>query len=295
MSFEETRQTEIVACNICGTKEGEHRLFPINSGYLVQCTNCELYYATPRFIDIIKDLIEDRTPEELYDPKKLNYKGRIREFNDYLNAIEPMKQPPAMLLDIGCYEGYFLYEAQKKGWLAHGVEPNRGGAAFAQEKLGLDVKQCILEKAEYPANSFDVITLLASLEHVPDPSAVLFEIRRIIRDDGLLVLSVPTIPFYLGLVGPRWRMFIGDHYYFFTDLSMKKLLDKNGFKLIRKRFIKKHFDLDTVTARLSDDWQPNNLGAAGRVLRAFVQKLHLESLNFSVCPFDSKIYFAVPV
>lgn len=137
--------------------------------------------------------------------------------------------------------------------------------------------------------------MLATLEHTPDPSAVLNEVRRIVKDDGILVVSVPTIPFYINLIKSKWRMFIGDHYYFFTDKSMSKLMDKTGFSLLRSYYISKSVDFDTISARLADDWQPNNLGYAGKLLRKVIMRTGIGGVRFPVNLFDTKIYFARPV
>ncbi len=118
---------EQTTCNICGTSDYEKRLYPIRSGYLAYCRKCDLYYANPRRVDIIQDILNNNTPTELYEGKKLNYWGRMVEFNRYIEMIHKLKHPPGRLLDIGCYEGYFLYEARKYGWECFGVEPNVGG------------------------------------------------------------------------------------------------------------------------------------------------------------------------
>jgi hypothetical protein len=104
------------------------------------------------------------------------------------------------------------------------------------------------------------------------------------------VISVPTIPFYLGLLRSKWRMFIGDHYYFFTDVSMYKLMEKAGFNLVSKVYITKSVDLDTITYRLSDSWQPHNLGKVGKILRKIIIKAGLGMVRIPINLFDTKIY-----
>lgn len=114
---------ENTPCNICGSSQYEEKFYPIRSGHLVRCRQCNLYYANPRRSDIMQSVLTGNTPSELYESKKLNYWGRMIEFNHYLRWIHGYKQPPGTLLDIGCYEGYFLYEARKYGWKCYGVEP----------------------------------------------------------------------------------------------------------------------------------------------------------------------------
>lgn len=285
---------ETVACAICGSTDYEERHYPIRSGYLVRCSKCDLYYANPRRSDIIQDIQDSNTPETLYEAYRLNYRGRILAFNKYLEKIQRFKQPPGRILDVGCYEGFFLNEARKQGWEARGVEPNVGGAKFAAEELKLDVKQSTLEKASLPDNFFDVVTLLATLEHMPNPFEVLQEAKRIIKDDGLLVVSVPTVPFYLKLLRSKWRMFIGDHYYFFNDNSVSRFMAKLDFTVVGKFYDAKSVDLDTISARLSEDWQPHNLGRAGKLIRKVIMGAGMGSVRFPINLFDAKIYFARP-
>lgn len=281
---------EATVCNICGSTDCEEKLYPIRSGYLAHCRRCDLYYANPRRCDIIQRVLNNNTPIELYEAKKLNYDGRIVEFNKHLELIHRFKKPPGRILDIGCYEGYFLNEAKKYGWECFGCEPNVGGARYAREWLKLNVKQCVLEKAGFRDKYFDVITIFATLEHVPDPAFLLEEVRRIIKDNGLLVVTVPTIPLYLPLLRSKWRMFIGDHYYFFTGASMSRLLDKANFVVDHSTYVPKIVDLDTISSRLADEWQPNNLGKVGKLLRKLIVSSRLGRIRFRLNLFDGKFF-----
>lgn len=285
-------RTEKIVCNICDTDKYEKRMYKINSGFLVKCSNCGLFYANPRRMDIIKEVLEDKTKKERTSGKKLNLKGRLYEFNAVLDRIQAVKPQGGRILDVGCYDGIFLNEARKRKWDCHGVEPHIGGARYAREELKLDVQQCVLEKCSFKDKSFDAVTLLATLEHHPNPLKTLKEAKRFLKPDGLLVISVPTIPFYLNLVRSRWRMFIGDHYTFFTDDSMKRLLGKSGYKLLSAGYVTKSVDMETISARISSDWQPYNIGPLGRFFRKFVEVSRLGGVRFTVNPYDMKIYLA---
>jgi 2-polyprenyl-3-methyl-5-hydroxy-6-metoxy-1,4-benzoquinol methylase len=283
---------ENVACNICNSSDYEEKYYPISSGELVRCKKCDLYYASPRRTDFISQIINNETEEGLYVGKSLNYIGRIREFMDYLGVIETLKDPPGRILDVGCYEGFFLNEARRRGWEPYGVEPHRGGTNHAKNGLGLDVRQCVLEKAFFDDEYFDVVTFLSTLEHVPDPSAVLREAFRIMKGDGLLVIAVPYIPFYLTFIKSKWRMFIGDHYWFFTDASINRMLGKHGFEVIRSGYVKKSVDLETISARLASEWQPMSLGRIGGLLSKMVEVTGAGRLRFILNLLDCKVYFA---
>src|SRR3989338_10804986 len=53
--------------------------------------------------------------------------------------------------------------------------------------------------SEFKDNTFDRIVSLETLEHTPKPTIFLSEIRRILKPDGLLIMSLPPKGMELGL------------------------------------------------------------------------------------------------
>lgn len=84
----------------------------------------------------------------------------------------------------------------------------------------------------FPDASFDVVFCIEVMEHVPNPFAALTEIRRVLREDGILVISVPNPYHVKELV---WNLFrIPDrqgHIYSWTRQAMTALAGMNGFRL----------------------------------------------------------------
>ena len=58
-----------------------------------------------------------------------------------------------------------------------------------------------LSALSLPAASFDRVICTEVLEHTRDPAAVLAEIRRLLRPDGVAVITVPNDPLILRLKG----------------------------------------------------------------------------------------------
>lgn len=107
-------------------------------------------------------------------------------------------------LDIGCGGGSYLYRLREWGWKVYGVEPSPAGAAQARS-LGLDVHLGSLADAKYPAGFFDVVRLHHVLEHLPDLRESFVEIRRVLKPDGIVRITVPnTRSLNFWLFGPDW-------------------------------------------------------------------------------------------
>jgi 2-polyprenyl-3-methyl-5-hydroxy-6-metoxy-1,4-benzoquinol methylase len=66
-----------------------------------------------------------------------------------------------------------------------------------------------LDKLALPAASFDRVICTEVLEHTKDPAAILAEIRRIVRPDGVAVITVPNDPLILRLKGIVRRTPVG--------------------------------------------------------------------------------------
>ena len=88
---------------------------------------------------------------------------------------------PGKLLDLGCWVGFLLSEADGRGWQATGVEPSEFASKFAGETFGLDVRKGNLLDVELPSGSFDAVFLGDVIEHMIDPGRTLRRVSEFLR------------------------------------------------------------------------------------------------------------------
>lgn len=143
--------------------------------------------------------------------------------------------PPGRILDVGCGPG-FLLSAVGEGWEKHGVEVSALAAEHARAHGR--IHNGLLAEAAYPDGHFDVVVLHHVIEHVADPSALLREIRRVLAEDGLLILATPN--FDSGCArrfGERYRLLHDKtHITLFSDDSMRRFLRDHGFRIERSDY-----------------------------------------------------------
>src|SRR5436190_11088109 len=104
------------------------------------------------------------------------------------------------LLDIGCSEGRFGAAVKEMLPLCEvwGVEPSAAAAA-AKTRLDRVFTSRIEELQELPDGHFDVVTMNDVLEHLPYSEPALELVRRVLKPDGRLVLSLPNVRYFLNV------------------------------------------------------------------------------------------------
>lgn len=109
----------------------------------------------------------------------------IRQLVEKYNNKENPK-----ILDIGCGTGKNLEEFKQYG-RTYGLDNSQEAIKFCQKRGLKNIKLGKAEKTPFKINSFDLITLLDVLEHTDDDRA-LEEIYRILKKNGLLLITVPA-------------------------------------------------------------------------------------------------------
>lgn len=147
--------------------------------------------------------------------------------------IDHFASKPLTILDLGCGDGNTLH------WLAPFAQTLlatdysllRIGRAQQQ---GLDVDFALSNIYQLPIadGSIDIVFFNHVLEHLQDEVAALREVKRILRNDGVLILGIPN-------EGSWWwqhaykrdpaSLANSDHVHFFTAQSVTSLLTSLGF------------------------------------------------------------------
>lgn len=143
------------------------------------------------------------------------------------------------LLDVGC--GRYPYLLSKiKNNINKGIgidkdipEDNIGNVEF--------IKSNISEKIEILSGSIDVITMLAVLEHFLYPQKIIAECGRVLKKNGLMIITVPSfysrpILSFLASTGIGSKEEIYDHKYWFKKYDLEKLVPENQFKIIKSSY-----------------------------------------------------------
>jgi 2-polyprenyl-3-methyl-5-hydroxy-6-metoxy-1,4-benzoquinol methylase len=232
---------ETVNCLLCGSQnyilllKTKDFTMPGNDLFsLVKCARCGFIYLNP--------MPNQETIRRYYDEKYFESSNLGRLSNEIYRlqiarVFLQLKHPTGKALDVGCGDGSLLFIMKEYGWDVYGVDISDSAVKLAKEKLGTNnIFAGRLEDCRFPSAFFDIISLRHVLEHLNKPYDTLVEIKRILKKDGILSITVPNIDsIYFHFFKKNWfHLDIPRHLYQFSARTLKDLLNKAGFKIIKR-------------------------------------------------------------
>lgn len=149
------------------------------------------------------------------------------------------------LVDVGIGTGLLLHLAREGGFEPLGVEISPGAAEKAREEFGVEVRVGdFLEVA--PDEPAAAITMADVLEHTRDPRRFLARAVELLRPGGALFVAVPNHRSTLfwaadvlarvpGLAPMVSRLYVPNHYYYFTPATLARLVESVGLRVVEVR------------------------------------------------------------
>ena len=183
--------------------------------------------------------------------------------------LREYKSNDVRLLDVGCSTGLTLGFIAKEFKKAFGIEVERKAAVIASSRLreiGLSVEilQADGNALPFGKGKFDIVTQIDVVEHVPNPSAILKEIARVLKPDGILHITAGN---KLWPLEPHYRLFFLS--YLPTKLAsyyVRLTRRGTGYEGIRlptyrqfRYLVEQFFEVEDVTLRTIADYRRFNL------------------------------------
>ena len=210
-----------------GNKTGVYGYLPVSI-----CLSCGHKFLSPRFSDrYYKKFYEEeygKIPFKNIKPSKKYLKlQNERGSNVYSFFSKKLNLKKGNILDHGAATGLALIPWKQNGWKCFGIEPHKASVKYANQ-LGLNVKLGYGENLIFKNNFFDVIISLGSFEHAYDINKTFKEFKRVLRNNGKLILRWRSDKFK----GSPLEYYNHITYRYFSKTTLLKLLNKFNFKII---------------------------------------------------------------
>lgn len=179
-----------------------------------------------------------------YNEKAPDYFSNIRK--DLINLIDANAKD-LKILEVGAAYGETLYYLKQNG--------------IASEAVGVDIFEDVknkqnykpldrfifgdIEKIELPEYNqyFDLILLPDVLEHLFEPKSVLETLKKYLKEDGKIIVSMPNIRYYSALYKIVFKgdfkyeesgIFDYTHVRFYCRKNIQELLETAGYTILKQ-------------------------------------------------------------
>lgn len=256
---QESTQTERDTCPLCGVQSLK-RMFPADHPWLVRCTGCGLGFANPQPTDA--ELAEIYSAEYYsqfgYEPgaadaalariKRATYARFLRQAERLLPQGHA-DSAPRRLLDVGCGLGYSLLAGADRGWEVNGLEPHGMAGKGLPPELADRIVRGTLDDYR-PADPFDLVSLIDTIEHVRDPVTTIRQAGSLLRPGGLLLLATNSMA-SSGARKPKWVHFHRAHLWYFSPDTLSRAVEKAGLKTLKVATAWRVYNLQYVASILA--------------------------------------------
>ena len=209
------------------TRHGFYELRPRPSLKTLQSYYASKYYQEGR-----------GSYEVRYGAEELQWIKRKSDFREYLakKFLSPKAPKNPSVLDVGCGEGFVMNAFLKKGWEVEGIDFSCEGLKqknphllryFIKGDLETEVEKKIIS-----GTSYDCILLVNVLEHVLQPIKIIKKLKKIVRKNGIMLVTVPNdfstiqlIAETKKLINRRFWLAPPDHLQYFNTDSLAKTVE----------------------------------------------------------------------
>jgi len=161
------------------------------------------------------------------------FRGRRAAAFPILRRALKKAEIPARILDAGCGTGINLMALEPFG-PAFGCDLAAEALAFCRRRGLTRLAQADVRRLPFASGSFDLVTLFDVLYHkeIPDDVEVLREVRRVLKDGGLVLMTDSA---FESLRGPHDEAMQGARRY--TKRMLRAKLAGAGFEVIRLSYL----------------------------------------------------------
>jgi len=190
---------------------------------LFQCSSCGLAQLSEKPVAYYKEVI-----------RASSFSDEMKKFRSeqFISWVDKYALKDKNILEVGCGKGEYLsILKQTEVSLAHGIEYSKESVSSCINS-GLSVTKGFFgdENFVLPKQKYNGFLCLNFMEHWPNPNKVLERLKENLSEDAVGIIEVPN--FDMILKQGLYSEFISDHLLYFTEETLKFMLNLNGFEVV---------------------------------------------------------------
>jgi SAM-dependent methyltransferase len=230
---------------------------------IVACRSCGFIFRSPRptVSAVMGAYVKDRYNDAHLQSEFLSQQKWAEKKAAVLARWAQFQKTPPMIVEVGSFVGGFLDAGRRRGWSLLGIDPGKEVTEFCQAQ-GLPVYCGTLAEAPIRPGSVDAVVIWNTFDQLPNPDTTLAAARRVLRDEGLLIIRVPNgLMYHRGvrflnrrallrkwmITTLAWNNLLGFPYlHGYSVATMDQLLGRHGFNRLK-------VDRDTLVTLSNSD------------------------------------------
>jgi SAM-dependent methyltransferase len=206
-----------------------HRLPDLIHYRMVRCRSCGLIRSDP--------VLDADSLARLYRAASFDYGDELEglrvTYGRALDRLARLAPGRDGLLDVGTGSGFLLELARERGWRGvRGVEPSKDAIGKARSEIRPLIVTDVMRPGLFRGSSFDAVTMFQVLDHMPEPSALLEECRRVLRPGGVVLAFNHNVRAWSArLLAERSPIVDVEHTYLYSPRTMRALFERAGFEV----------------------------------------------------------------
>ncbi|MCI0684029.1 MAG: class I SAM-dependent methyltransferase [Gemmataceae bacterium] len=236
------------ACPICNGDMAPAYEGPVRDGVFGRsvpavvwgCRRCGVEHLPPRQADLSayyqsedyrKDVGEGADVESYFRRHDDEQLGKMA-------LLAGMELRGKVVADIGCAGGSFLDTVRGLASATVGVEPALAYHGSLKQRGHRVYRDVVGALAEWRGR-VDVATSFSVIEHVEDPVGFLRDIRDLLTEDGLCLVSTPNRADILMKLDPRYQAFFYRtvHTFYFDEKALRATAEAAGLRVAKVKYV----------------------------------------------------------
>jgi len=212
---------------------------------MMRCNSCGLIYLNPRpAMSEFKKIYPPTYHAYNFSENNFGLSYKVRSQIETWRLLNDCHNLPndAKILDVGCGDGFhlsLLARSGKKTWSLEGVDIDQHAIDAAALK-GLIVHLGTLEEVDLPEESYDLVFMIMTIEHVERPDKTVCSIKRLLKKGGRLVIvtdNTNSLDFTFFKERHWGGYHFPRHWNLFSCGSLKRLAEKTGLEVMSLKTI----------------------------------------------------------
>lgn len=213
---------------------------------LAKCQKCSHVQLFPFPLNKELKKIND---ENLQD-ENIGYYGTIENYREKNNEntirrgnlVSKLVKKNAKILEIGSGHGFFLEYMNNLGYDIIGIEISEEKRILSNKVSSVSILNVDLKNKVPKIGPYDLIAMFHILEHLENPIDFLTQARKLVKTRGKVVIEVPNFEDLQMNVNKAYRMWEPQlsHLHYFTPRTLRKVLQKAGFKKITIKGVQRY-------------------------------------------------------